>query len=485
MKKIYKRTIQIFLLLIILVGSFFCWNYYDLYLAPFVISEKEPIIKKTDGQYCLRGSMTIRTRLEIEPTVNVDYLLPCTENGEPLPEAADLVYYQSGARCRGTIDRTEIIRYASYRRLGIFCFDIFTDMDDPYFVTPEAGWHDVALAIQEEICRKYQLPKRKLLLSGESAGASLVSQMAAAYPDQVEAVATVGGSRFRHFPTGTKVKIFLLHTWDDSLIAFRVPLLADLDQKNILYLAGNTAPDWTARTNFLFYHAPGEEAFQLLEAYLAGIAEQRRANNGVLPDDMIIPSEEFSLLWENRTLNIIEKALDSPHSITELAPRYPSEVPPPDALVLIEETEGTKICGILRDIASYLSYLGYRVLLTTDAGCAKELTQKVPIVILNGNSAIEILEELKSFPSDKLKSVVIASEPCLQTDSYLSQITNPTPFRTIFLFHNPEEWVGLPVEFPDSGNLVFERTSVTAFAAPQKSLPTPERFRFPPLIQPE
>ena len=93
-----------------------------------------------------------------------------------------------------------------------FCFDILTDMDDPYFVTPEAGWHDVALAIQEEICRKYQLPKRKLLLSGESAGASLVSQMAAAYPDRVEAVATVGGSRFRHFPTGTKVKIFLLQT---------------------------------------------------------------------------------------------------------------------------------------------------------------------------------------------------------------------------------------------------------------------------------
>lgn len=88
-----------------------------------------------------------------------------------------------------------------------------TNFTDQYYIYKECGWYELIFRIKAHLEKQFKLDSRKLLIVGESSGASMAQQMVAAYPSKIAAAAWTGGSRYTEFTRPLTVSMLALSNW--------------------------------------------------------------------------------------------------------------------------------------------------------------------------------------------------------------------------------------------------------------------------------
>ncbi|MGE9291634.1 MAG: hypothetical protein ACQKBT_11620 [Puniceicoccales bacterium] len=231
----------------------------DQQTREYFLSLKPPFEIKT-------GSFTMKTRFPRNEEITVHYQLPLID-GKLAPSAPNLIYYAPFHNEKGFFTRELHKRLTRKHGLSLFAFHIEAKSED--FDRPEtsyyfdqSGWLRFVFDVQKRVLDETGLPYRKLLVMGESAGASMAANLAIHYPQWIEAVAFVGGGRFDD-PTEecSSVKWFVCHTMEDRTDSENKELVEKLERLGCPVIYGIFPSRWNQRNKSVhFHHSPNESA---------------------------------------------------------------------------------------------------------------------------------------------------------------------------------------------------------------------------------
>lgn len=310
-----RKSILFAFLFLLLWGIIFVWWKY--WHVVIVGGREIKIVDAGDGKFFIRGEWVANTRLWEQPRAKLQFLIPCNREGIPLDNAADMVFYAPGSNCRGLLTRSVIQDYPKHG-LSVFSFEITSDMEylaDPVKAYPlvSSGWYQAIFRAHEELCRYFNLPQRKLLLTGESAGARMAQQLAATFPQHFDAVGFVGSSDHIPVERDNHVSWLIVNTWLCYGSKDSDQLAQELREDGHNVLRMYTQPDWNCPNRSLFFHTPSLWAYQLIREYLTAIAQLRQEHDGIIPPQVewpvslpaenridYFPSEEFAKLWQRQ-----------------------------------------------------------------------------------------------------------------------------------------------------------------------------------------
>ncbi len=277
-------------------------------------TEDKPEEKIENG--LLIGRFTFKASLPFNETSAVGYLIPVDDAGKPLPGAADMIFYAPvGGEWRRTKPGAQpwLQRLARENSCSAFTLQIssdidFTDERKIYYIYPEAGWFDVIFKMQRKIAKRFNLPERKLIITGISAGGSMAQNLIAAHPEKIDGAVWNGGSRY-DMPSRKSDHIprLMINTWGCPGEKPSAELTDQLRQRGVpaLFTAIGADPE----LKLLNHHNPGPDYYFLMEKYIAGLIRLRRENNGKMPplkewkhrDGLdYFPDAEFAEVWRKR-----------------------------------------------------------------------------------------------------------------------------------------------------------------------------------------
>ncbi len=230
------------------------------------------------------GTLKLPTPFERPPIMEVNYQY-ALRDGQMAAEAVDMVYHAP------FYNESDFFAKAHHRHLTeeygltVFTFRIPTttiELADPAKAYPsiESGWPRFIFTVQKALMDELRLPWRKLLVTGESAGARMAANMALEYPQWVDAVAFVGGGSFDPVPTeGSSPLWCILQTVEDNATTDNEQLMKELRQSGSYAVYGRFPPIWENRKiSRNFYHSPNDTALMTMADFIGGVAEQRRKN---------------------------------------------------------------------------------------------------------------------------------------------------------------------------------------------------------------
>ncbi len=216
------------------------------------------------------------------------------------------VYYQlrPGAQERFSKDLVVLFMYPKERNfyqsfawkrlvdLGFPVFGVeFVDMGpeqqaerNAIYYFPESGAHEVVLEAAAAVRQRLQLPKRKLLVIGQSGGTSAAQQFAAAKSGEVEVLTGTGGRFYAIPPQRSEVHWMLLATRWDHTVPPTEEIADTLIGQGDWALNLTTLPQWfrRGREGSLYYHTPTELNVNFSLSFIEGMAALRGAD-GVVP----------------------------------------------------------------------------------------------------------------------------------------------------------------------------------------------------------
>jgi hypothetical protein len=148
---------------------------------------------------------------------------------------------------------------------------------------PESGAHEVVLEAAALVRQRLQLPKRKLLVIGQSGGMSAAQQFAAAKSGEVEVLTGTGGRFYAIPPQRSGVHWLLLATRWDHTVAPTEEIADTLAAQGDWTLNLTTLPQWfrRGREGSLYYHNPTELNVNLSLSFIEGAAALRGADGAV------------------------------------------------------------------------------------------------------------------------------------------------------------------------------------------------------------
>lgn len=175
-----------------------------------------------------------------------------------------------------------------------------------YFIYPESGWHEMVFLAQKKVAEKLGIPAGKLLITGESSGGSMAQQLCNGNPEKFTAAAWAGGSRYsEEINPRDHAPRLIINTYNcpgESPSRRYGQLLRD---QGVAVLNISTPPDFSRVK--AEHHALNKIVYQLITAYLSGIAELERNSGGQLPPESewpvrsaqgeYFPSHEFVAIW--------------------------------------------------------------------------------------------------------------------------------------------------------------------------------------------
>jgi len=227
------------------------------------------------------GSFTMKTPFPRNEEIEVHYQIPMRD-GAPTSGAAHLVYYAPYRNEKGALRRDLHRRLTRDLGLSLFSFRIATtnaalDRAETNYSFKESGWPRFVFDVQKRVLEVTGLPYRKLLVVGESVGATMAAHLAIHYPQWVEAVAFVGGGRLDEpTPEGASVKWFVCHTIEDRLAGENRDLVERLRDQGNFVLYSMFPAIWRLRGKSVhFHHAPNKSARFAMVDFLADVAEAR------------------------------------------------------------------------------------------------------------------------------------------------------------------------------------------------------------------
>jgi pimeloyl-ACP methyl ester carboxylesterase len=184
---------------------------------------------------------------------------------------------------------------------------------------PESGAHEVVLEAADVVRQRLRLPKRKLLVIGQSGGTSAAQQFAAAKSGDVEVLTGTGGRFYAIPPQRSGIHWLLLATRWDHTVAPTAEIADNLAGQGDWVMNLTTLPQWfrRGREGSLYYHNPTELNVNFSLSFIEGMAALRNAD-GVIP-----PTASWPIAYDPHALGRIIRATAST-SVPEGWQRLPS-----------------------------------------------------------------------------------------------------------------------------------------------------------------
>ncbi len=177
--------------------------------ALYEIQEKTvTVVRNGETRYLRRGSCKMRADCYLNDESEVTYVVPVDAAGKPLASAANIVFYApfNGEHGDKAYDRFPWVREFAERwgctvySLRIVADTISVGEPELYYIYREAGWYPGILGIQDFLTARFQLPRRKLFMVGQSSGGTLIQRMAVAHPERIAAGACHGAGAPADWP---------------------------------------------------------------------------------------------------------------------------------------------------------------------------------------------------------------------------------------------------------------------------------------------
>lgn len=272
---------------------------------------------------CVEKEFTISTGIETEPQVKLTCIVPVDGAGQPTEGARDVVFYSPYAGARNALaKRPELRRYANALGMTIFTIEITTDTkylndSEKYYCFPVSGWHEVAVNAWKKVLEEFKLEKRKLLIMGDSVGGSYAQQIAARYPDEIDAVAFTGGRLFGEVRKND-ISWLILSIWECPGMENSRNLANEYRALGVNVLQSEGPPIYPGNpAQHLYHHAPSNITFELMEDFLAGIRDLRKQHGGKVPpvaewpvhetmfgETRVFPSTQTADSWKKLPLGV-------------------------------------------------------------------------------------------------------------------------------------------------------------------------------------
>lgn len=256
-------------------------------VMPESVSKPQPgLLGQTtakEGMFLLPGSLYGNAKIKVH------YRIPLDASGRPGPRAGNLVFYAPYISEKGFFKRAYHLEIGDRLGFSLFTFEIRTAMADVTdrercYYYPESGWHEQVFAAREKLIADFHLPRRKLLVAGDSGGANMAQMLALHHPEEIQAVAISGGGRYDLPTAPSPVAWLLINTRGDPRAGESERLGQALRGLGAPVLVAQTPPDWTtadSRSNF--HHTANRLALSLIEEFLAGAAALRDPRGNLPP----------------------------------------------------------------------------------------------------------------------------------------------------------------------------------------------------------
>jgi len=270
-----------------------------------------------------RGEYTFTTEFENNTTVTVFYAVPMKFN-RIMSSASNIVFCAPFVGERKFFVREFNNYFVKNMGCTVFTFEYKYKKEEPenrtkWYYYKESGWHDLMFKVQDKLIADYGLDRKKLIIVGESGGASMAQQMGIYYPDKVDAVAVVGGANYDKPTVKTDVAWLMINTWGDDTKKANDKFMEDSTALNMQVLRPVTPPIYANMGAQDFHHGASKMAEEYLFEFVKGIIDLRK-NNNKLPSAekwpvkysfegkiLNFPSEGFRKKWEELPHDFIKK----------------------------------------------------------------------------------------------------------------------------------------------------------------------------------
>jgi len=230
MKK--KLWIGISTVILILLGGGTSWFFLcQEHFVPYDIKEECITVEKEEQKrYFRRGTFTMRTDCYLNPVTFACYQIPIDAAGNPLPTAANIVFYSpfNGELGDQALERYPWVReFAESYGCSVFSLriraDTFSGNDRrKYYIYREAGWDDGIFATADFLRQRFHLPEKKIALIGQSSGGTFALRIAQDWPERIAVVAVHGGelvnARWPEMPQSVLPPVLILNGHEDYTV---------------------------------------------------------------------------------------------------------------------------------------------------------------------------------------------------------------------------------------------------------------------------
>jgi pimeloyl-ACP methyl ester carboxylesterase/signal recognition particle subunit SEC65 len=262
------------------------------------------------------GSFLLKTTLPNNENLKISYLVPVNAQGEPIPSAHNVVFHAPFAGERTPLNNLSRRYFTEHMGFTSFSLNINFDLTTMYdkqksYVFDESGWHDIVFIAQQKLLAKFKLKPSKLLVVGQSSGGTMAQQLATSHPDQIDAVAMIGGGTFKPIQANSKVAWLALSTWGDWYTHQGNELKKQADSVEVQVLRGETPSILKDKDGKYAHHTAGDLAWRLMQTFIKDVAVLRDKNSGIMPppdtwpaeaiinnEKVFLPSETFAKLWK-------------------------------------------------------------------------------------------------------------------------------------------------------------------------------------------
>ena len=270
------------------------------------------------------GNFDIEANLYRNKTVKVHYGIPLSEDGKPLSTASNVVFNCPFLPERKFLSKSYYQWFPEVAGYTFFSIDIVSDMEHSEdktheYTLIESGFHDLVFKIKKVLEKKYELEERKILLTGQSAGACMAEEFVIHYHDKIDVSACNGGYnniRFKKQPTKHINTAYLINNTVGDWYSQKPK-----NHKFMQVLRGIPPPIWSKKDQAHFHHEASPVSWNLIHLFIKGVVELRAKHGGVLPyyekwpykrknskgQILYFPSEEFQNAWNTIPHDILEK----------------------------------------------------------------------------------------------------------------------------------------------------------------------------------
>ena len=268
---------------------------------------------RVDAHDFIWGYFTWRSDIPSEPEVRVEYMMPLdfdAKNG-------DIVFYAPFGNAKNALVRHHL--YPLVGEHGMLLFTVAFSYDIQKML-PEtirrtdhtSGWFEEVFKMQLELEKQFGIPHRKLLVIGDSAGATMAQRMSRMFPEHIEAAAWSSASGIIPYGNAEHPPVLALSTWGDSGLDTSMAMAEGDHTLGGYSLFAVSPPSWPEKGYSSFHHGAHDLAYDMMREFLAGVAARRRENEGQsMPPgqwphkikmlngaETSAPSARFKELWE-------------------------------------------------------------------------------------------------------------------------------------------------------------------------------------------
>ena len=310
MKKILILLICILVVLVTCLVSLLAFEWYSEHHQSFGGEQYEIAVGSHDFTW---GYFNWRSGIPSEPEVRVEYMMPVNFNAK----SSDIVFYAPYGNAKDSLVRHHLYPLVSEHNMLLFTVAFSYEVQKTLpssmqRVNHTSGWFEEIFKIQRELEKRFGMPRRKLLVIGDSAGAKMGQQMSSLTPDRIEAATWASAGGIVPYTAEPHPPVLAFSTWGDSGLYASLEMASTDRALGGYSLFAVSPPSWPEKGYKSFHHGANDLAYAMMRSFLAGVAEQRRANNGesMPPErwqyrittfdgvEVPAPSAHFKALWE-------------------------------------------------------------------------------------------------------------------------------------------------------------------------------------------